>query len=137
MFAADYPFEKAEEAGHWMDNVKLDETVRADIAFNNAVRLLRLESRVTGLPMTKLLVLDRDAEFYAEQLRREYPDLGVLPALNLERAAGGPSHIDVLISFGVTINDEVISRLRGLKWIQSLATGVDHFLRCPSLDATC
>ena len=32
MFAADYPFEKAEEAGHWMDNVALDDKVRADIA---------------------------------------------------------------------------------------------------------
>jgi 2,3-dihydroxybenzoate decarboxylase len=42
MFAADYPFEKAEEAGHWLDTEKLDETVRADIAFNNAVRRLGL-----------------------------------------------------------------------------------------------
>jgi 2,3-dihydroxybenzoate decarboxylase len=42
MFGADYPFEKAEEAGHWFDGVPLDDKVRADIAFNNAVRLLRL-----------------------------------------------------------------------------------------------
>jgi len=42
MFAADYPFEKAEEAGHWLDNEKLNEKVRADIAFNNATGLLRL-----------------------------------------------------------------------------------------------
>jgi 2,3-dihydroxybenzoate decarboxylase len=42
MFSADYPFEKAEEAGHWLDNEKLDEKVRADIAFNNAARLLKL-----------------------------------------------------------------------------------------------
>ena len=40
MFAADYPFEKAEEAGHWLDNEKLDEKTRADIAYNNAARLL-------------------------------------------------------------------------------------------------
>jgi predicted TIM-barrel fold metal-dependent hydrolase len=42
MFGADYPFEKAEEAGHWLDNEKLDEKVRADIAFNNAARVLEL-----------------------------------------------------------------------------------------------
>jgi 2,3-dihydroxybenzoate decarboxylase len=42
MFGADYPFEKAEEAGHWFDGVPLDDNVRADIAFNNSVRLLRL-----------------------------------------------------------------------------------------------
>jgi 2,3-dihydroxybenzoate decarboxylase len=42
MFSADYPFEKAEEAGHWLDSEKLDDKVRADIAYNNAVRLLKL-----------------------------------------------------------------------------------------------
>ncbi len=42
MFGADYPFEKAEEAGHWFDNEKLDQKARADIATNNAARLLKL-----------------------------------------------------------------------------------------------
>jgi 2,3-dihydroxybenzoate decarboxylase len=42
MFAADYPFESAEEAGHFMDTVPLDEGLRADIAYNNAARLLGL-----------------------------------------------------------------------------------------------
>jgi 2,3-dihydroxybenzoate decarboxylase len=42
MFAADYPFEDAAEAGHWLDGEKLEESLRADIAFNNAVRHLRL-----------------------------------------------------------------------------------------------
>ena len=42
VFSADYPFERAEEAGHWLDSEKLDEKVRADIAYNNAVRLLNL-----------------------------------------------------------------------------------------------
>ena len=42
MFGADYPFERAEEAGHWLDGEKIDEKVRADIACNNAARLLGL-----------------------------------------------------------------------------------------------
>jgi len=42
MFGADYPFEKAEEAGHWFDQEKLDDTVRADIAMNNAMKHLKL-----------------------------------------------------------------------------------------------
>jgi 2,3-dihydroxybenzoate decarboxylase len=42
MFGADYPFEKAEEAGHWLDGEKLDDRVRADIAEGNAKRLLKL-----------------------------------------------------------------------------------------------
>jgi predicted TIM-barrel fold metal-dependent hydrolase len=43
MFAADYPFEQAEEAGHWMDNVALDAKVRADIAHGNAEKLFKLD----------------------------------------------------------------------------------------------
>jgi 2,3-dihydroxybenzoate decarboxylase len=42
MFAADYPFESADEAGHFMDTVALPEQVRADVAFGNAARLLGL-----------------------------------------------------------------------------------------------
>lgn len=42
MFAADYPFENAEEAGHFMDTVAIDESLRADVAYNNAARLLGL-----------------------------------------------------------------------------------------------
>jgi 2,3-dihydroxybenzoate decarboxylase len=42
LFAADYPFESAQEAGHWMDSVALDDTTRADIAHNNAARLFNL-----------------------------------------------------------------------------------------------
>jgi 2,3-dihydroxybenzoate decarboxylase len=42
MFAADYPFEQAEEAGHFIDTVPLADKVRADICVNNAVRLLGL-----------------------------------------------------------------------------------------------
>jgi 2,3-dihydroxybenzoate decarboxylase len=42
MFSGDYPFESIEEAGHFMDQVALPEDVRADIAFNNASRILNL-----------------------------------------------------------------------------------------------
>ena len=42
MFSADYPFEDAAEAGHFMDTVALAEPVRQDIAWNNAARLLRI-----------------------------------------------------------------------------------------------
>ncbi|MEJ2436117.1 MAG: amidohydrolase family protein, partial [Pseudolabrys sp.] len=42
MFAADYPFEDAEEAGHFMDTVRLDETLRAEVAHDNAAKLLGL-----------------------------------------------------------------------------------------------
>jgi len=42
MFAADYPFESAEEAGRFADTVALSDQVRADMCYNNAARLLGL-----------------------------------------------------------------------------------------------
>jgi 2,3-dihydroxybenzoate decarboxylase len=42
MFAADYPFEDAEEAGHFMDAVTLSDAERADVAYNNAAKLFGL-----------------------------------------------------------------------------------------------
>jgi 2,3-dihydroxybenzoate decarboxylase len=42
MFAADYPFEQAAEAGEFLDQTPLPEPVREDIAFRNAMRDLRL-----------------------------------------------------------------------------------------------
>jgi 2,3-dihydroxybenzoate decarboxylase len=42
MFAADHPFEEADEAGEFLDHVALDEPLRADIASGNAARALGL-----------------------------------------------------------------------------------------------
>jgi 2,3-dihydroxybenzoate decarboxylase len=42
MFAADYPFESAEEAAHFIDSTPLADNVRQDICFNNAAKLLGL-----------------------------------------------------------------------------------------------
>jgi 2,3-dihydroxybenzoate decarboxylase len=42
MFAADYPFESAQESAEFIDNAPLADDVRADICCNNAVKLLRL-----------------------------------------------------------------------------------------------
>jgi D-2-hydroxyacid dehydrogenase (NADP+) len=83
--------------------------------------------------MTNVLVLDKDAELYSERLRQKFPELRVSAALNLGAIAQDVSDIDVLIAFGVAVDDDLMRRMSALKWIQSLATGVDHFLRCPSL----
>ncbi len=42
MFAADYPFELVEEAGHFIDGVSLKDSVRTAICFDTAARLLKL-----------------------------------------------------------------------------------------------
>ena len=42
MFAADYPFESVEEAGHFIDGVSLEDSVRNAICFDTATRFLKL-----------------------------------------------------------------------------------------------
>jgi predicted TIM-barrel fold metal-dependent hydrolase len=41
MFSSDYPFD-SEGAAQFMDTVPLEESLRADIAYNNATKLLGL-----------------------------------------------------------------------------------------------
>jgi len=82
-----------------------------------------------------VLVLDSRADAYADHLRREFPELRLHSARDTGELPDDLSHIDVLVALGVSVNDDVLRRLANVKWIQSLATGVDHFLRCPDLGA--
>ena len=43
MFSADFPFESIEQAGSFMDDVDMPEDLRADIAWRNAARLLKID----------------------------------------------------------------------------------------------
>jgi D-2-hydroxyacid dehydrogenase (NADP+) len=83
--------------------------------------------------MTKVLVLDPHAEIYRDRLQAEFPALQFVLAHNAGELPADLSDIDVLISFGIELKDEFYQRAAGLKWVQCLATGVDHLLRCPSL----
>jgi hypothetical protein len=83
-----------------------------------------------------VLIVDGHAGIYAEHLRREFPALRIHTAPDLGALPDDLSSMDVLIAFGVAINDDVLRRLSNLKWVQSLATGVDHFLRSPTLART-
>jgi phosphoglycerate dehydrogenase-like enzyme len=80
-----------------------------------------------------VLIIDVHADTYAEHLRREFPDLPVHAVRDLAELPADLSRFAVLVAFGTSINDDVLRRLSGLTWVQSLATGVDHFLRCPYL----
>jgi phosphoglycerate dehydrogenase-like enzyme len=81
----------------------------------------------------KVLILDVDADAYAEHLQTQFPELTLVLARDFPELPADLSDIDVLVGFGVGMSDDIIRRLTGLKWIQSLATGVDYFLRCASL----
>ncbi len=82
---------------------------------------------------TKILIVDIHAEMYRDRLRDNFPELQF--AL-YHRAAAVPddlADIDAMLMFGIEVEDRMLKGAPRLSWIQSLATGVDHFLRCPSL----
>jgi len=83
--------------------------------------------------MTKALIVDIHAKTYRDALRAEFPDLEFTLAHSAAEAPSDLSDIDVLICFGIAVDDSIFRRASRLQWVQSLATGVDHFLRCPSL----
>jgi D-2-hydroxyacid dehydrogenase (NADP+) len=82
---------------------------------------------------SKVLVLDAHPEVYRERLAAEFPALTFVLAHSAAELPADMSDIEVLISFAITLNDDFYRRATRLKWIQCLATGVDHVLRCPSL----
>src|SRR5580658_8623887 len=83
--------------------------------------------------MTKVLIVDVHAEMYGDVLRAEFPELQFVLFHGGAEVAGDLSDVDVMIMFGIELRDHMLTGAPGLKWIQSLATGVDHFLRSPAL----
>ena len=84
---------------------------------------------------TAVLVLDRFADAYARHLSEAIPGLEVHTAPHAGAVAVPLERIDVLVAFGIAITDALMLGAANLKWIQSLATGVDHFLRSPGLQS--
>jgi phosphoglycerate dehydrogenase-like enzyme len=82
---------------------------------------------------THILILEKFADTYAGELARQFSGIDIHKAATASDIAVDLATIDVLVAFGIAINDDLLARAKKLKWIASLATGVDHFLRCPSL----
>jgi phosphoglycerate dehydrogenase-like enzyme len=83
--------------------------------------------------MTKVLIVDIHAEQYRDRLASEFPALQFALFHKADDVVGDLSDIDVMMMFGIEVRDPMLAAAPRLQWIQSLATGVDHFLRCPSL----
>jgi D-2-hydroxyacid dehydrogenase (NADP+) len=83
--------------------------------------------------MTKVLIVDIHAEMYRDRLQAEFPALQFALFHRASELSGSLDDVEVMLMFGIEVHDDMLKGAPRLKWIQSLATGVDHFLRCPSL----
>jgi D-2-hydroxyacid dehydrogenase (NADP+) len=86
--------------------------------------------------MTNVLVLETYADVYRDALRGEFRDLEIQVATTPADGTVDFGKVDVLIAFGMGITDALFTRMPALQWVQSLATGVDHFLRSKTLPAS-
>ena len=60
--------------------------------------------------MTKVLIIDVHAETYHDRLHAEFPQLEFVLAPKAAEAPGNLSDIDVLICFGIAIDDSILKR---------------------------
>jgi D-2-hydroxyacid dehydrogenase (NADP+) len=85
--------------------------------------------------MTNVLVLEIYAQAYRDALRGEFHDIEIQVASTPADTAVDFGKVNVLVAFGMGVTDAMFTRMPALKWVQSLATGVDHFLRSKTLPA--
>jgi phosphoglycerate dehydrogenase-like enzyme len=78
-----------------------------------------------------LLILERLADEYKKALQSKFPELTIHAATKEEEVGDFIEKMDILLAF--RISDELIKKASKLKWIQSLATGVDYIVNLPSL----
>jgi len=78
-----------------------------------------------------LLILDQDAKVYERKLSSKFPQVVMRTAMNEDGIGDFIEKTDILLAF--KISDELMKRAKNLKWIQSLATGVDYLVNLPSL----
>jgi phosphoglycerate dehydrogenase-like enzyme len=81
-----------------------------------------------------LLTLPKDVrDFYASKLGERFPQLTIDVVDHYSKAAPFMPSVDVLLTFGPMLKDEVFRDAPELKWIQALGTGVDGVIDQPSL----
>jgi D-2-hydroxyacid dehydrogenase (NADP+) len=84
--------------------------------------------------MNKVLVIDQNAAIYRDRLQAEFPTLQIAASGDGKDLPQDLSDFEILISFCMGLPQDFFRRATGLKWVQCLATGVDHLLRQPDLD---
>jgi D-2-hydroxyacid dehydrogenase (NADP+) len=84
--------------------------------------------------MSKVLVIDQNAAIYRDRLQAEFPVLQIAASGDGKDLPQDLSDFEILISFCMGLPQDFFRRATGLKWVQCLATGVDHLLRQPDLD---
>jgi phosphoglycerate dehydrogenase-like enzyme len=78
-----------------------------------------------------LLIIEHTAKEYEKKVRSKFPQVTIHAVAQEDEIGDFIEKADILLAF--RISDDLMKRAKNLKWIQSLATGVDYMLNLPSL----
>jgi phosphoglycerate dehydrogenase-like enzyme len=80
-----------------------------------------------------ILIIDDEAEEHRSLLVAEFPGIAVHTARARDGIGAPVGEVTALIAFGSRLDDEFVSRLSRLAWLQFLSSGTDPLARLPSL----
>src|ERR1700743_1124345 len=87
--------------------------------------------------MTKRFIFigaaDPDAAQFGERVREDFPGLDLYASNERERTVSRLEGAEVLIGHHFQFDEQMLSRTRRLRWIQSLTTGTDAILQLAAL----
>jgi len=78
-----------------------------------------------------LLILNQFADYYKSKLGPQFPELSIHAVAEEEEVGDLIEKTDILMTIKIT--DETMKKASRLQWIQAMTTGVDFFLKLPSL----
>jgi len=82
---------------------------------------------------TEVLILGRDASFFADNLAPQFPDVVFFAAKRLADAIAACASFDVVVARDHEIGEHLIKAMPRLRWIQALTTGTDVIESLPGL----
>lgn len=81
----------------------------------------------------QVLIYNRDAHWFAEQLTQAVPGLQYFGAETEAQAHEHAGQSDILVALAPQVGDELLRAMPRLKWVHALTTGVDNLLQSKAL----
>lgn len=75
-----------------------------------------------------VLIINKDADWYAERLKKEFPTLNFRTSNTPDLPIEGIEETEILIALAPHLDDDLLEQMPGLKWIHALTTGLDNLL---------
>lgn len=76
--------------------------------------------------MSEILVVEKEADVYAERIRHAFPQITVQTAASSADALGRCADSEVVVGLAHEISNDLVGAMPKLRWVAALTTGTDH-----------